>query len=131
MYLEESSLPGWTPTSDSSRWHGCYSYAFRTRDSSGFVAEPSVSTLPWPALRLADGNYVYAFDHCTSLSTVIGRYTCHKSGYNCVFYDGHVEFISGKMAERVDYIATFALTRYDANFLSCRYVFDMVQGIFY
>jgi prepilin-type processing-associated H-X9-DG protein len=134
MYLEETPW-SWNPTNDVPRWHGCYSYAFRTRNrTTGLIEKPSNGswgTGAWPGLRLSDGNYAYAFDHCTSLSTLVGRKTCHAVGYNCVFYDGHVELISGKMAETVDYIATFAFTGYEANFFSCQNVFDLTQGIFY
>lgn len=135
FYLEETSLSGWTTTSDRSRWRGTYSYAFRTRNRGTGVIEPpsnlSWGTGPWPGVRLSDGNYAYAFDHVTAF-TGPGRVTCHKGGYNCVFYDGHVQYMNGGPSIVVmDYVAINAATPQDANYLCTKNVFDQSQGIVY
>ncbi|MEI6083918.1 MAG: type II secretion system protein [Verrucomicrobiota bacterium] len=133
--LEENSLPGWTTASDQSRWRGCYSYAFRTRDkNTGVIVSPAGGSWgagPWPGVRLSDGNYAYAFDHCSS-SAGLGRLLAHKTGYNCVYYDGHLEYFGGGNLTALDYLATtFVATPWDVNFFSCQNVFDRSQGIYY
>lgn len=135
MYLEETPWV-WNATNDIPRWHGCYSYAFRTRNkTTGVPEDPSLGSWgsgPWPSIRITDGNYAYAFDHVWSQSTTAGRLTCHKSGYNCVFYDGHVEFFKDRDADVLDYIAgSFSSQPYKANYTAVWYVFDRSQGIFY
>lgn len=135
VFIEEASLPGWTTASDQSRWRGCYAYAFRTRNkTTGLIDNPSLGSWglgPWPSLRITDGNYAYAFDQCASF-TGAGRITCHKTVYNCVFYDGHVQFFGGQDAATVDYIANLLVGMpYEANFATCRNVFDRSQGIYY
>lgn len=134
-FIEEASLPGWTTASDQPRWRGCYAYAFRTRNKiTGLIESPALGSWgagPWPGLRITDGNYAFAFDQCVS-TTGSGRATCHRSGYNCVFYDGHVQFFTGSDADTVDYIANLLLGMpYEADFASCRNVFDRSQGIYY
>ena len=43
LYLDDNSLPGWTTSSDQSRWRGSYSYAFRTRNkTTGLIEDPSL-----------------------------------------------------------------------------------------
>jgi prepilin-type N-terminal cleavage/methylation domain-containing protein/prepilin-type processing-associated H-X9-DG protein len=135
VFLDETSLPGWTTSSDQSRWRGSYSYAFRTRNrTTGLIEDPSLGSWgagPWPALRLSDGNYAYAFDHCTSVAGP-GRARGHRAGYNVVFYDGHAQLFRGKDADAVDYIAGFfAGAPYRANYTATRMVFDRSQGIVY
>jgi prepilin-type N-terminal cleavage/methylation domain-containing protein/prepilin-type processing-associated H-X9-DG protein len=135
MYLQESPW-AWNTTDDSPRWHGSYSYAFRTRNKiTGLIEDPSLGSWgagPWPSLKITDGNFAYAFDHCYSPSTTAGRLTCHQTGYNCVFYDGHVEYFQGRDAGYVDYIAGFfAAQPYRANFTAGWYVFDRSQGLYY
>lgn len=135
VLLDETSLSGWTTTSDQSRWRGSYSYAFRTRNRvTGLIEDPALAswgTGPWPGLRLTEGNYVYAFDTCVS-SQGPGRLTCHRTGINTVFYDGHTQYFSGASASALDYIATALLAQpWSADFTACRSVFDRSQGLFY
>jgi len=133
IWLDENPWP-FDPSDP--RWRGCYSYAFRTREpATGAVANPAnvASGVVWPGQRLADGNFAFAFDHVALQSNPVGpRYTCHRSGYNCVFYDGHVQHFGGREASQIDfYSVSYPLSFFNANFLACQNVFDKSQGIIY
>lgn len=132
--LETNNAPGWTSASDQYRWRGSYSYAFRTRNKmTGLIEPPSLGswgTGPWPGISMRDGNYAFAFDHCNSTAGP-GRKLDHKTGYNCVFYDGHVEFFGGANADVIDYIVGASGTPQAANYNTCWKVFDAAQGIAY
>jgi prepilin-type N-terminal cleavage/methylation domain-containing protein/prepilin-type processing-associated H-X9-DG protein len=134
LFLEDASLPGWTTASDQSRWRGCYAYAFRTRNkTTGVIESPALGSWgagPWPGVRLSDGNYAFAFDQLVD-STGPNRKACHKDGYNCVFYDGHVQFFGGADLIALDYVAGISATPQEANYLSTWRVFDRSQGIYY
>jgi len=128
----------WNTNSDTSRWRGTYSYAFRTRHPvNGTMQNPANMTPfngtgPWPGVRITDGNFSYAFDHLPSPTAGYGRITCHKAGYNCVFYDGHVQFFAGSEAEQIDYwVNYYSGVSYNANHINCKYVFDRSQGLIY
>jgi len=129
---------GWNTSADGARWRGTYSTAYRCPHPAddSVIAHPSNhygTGMTWPAIPLRCGNLAYAFDHL-ELGTTGGaaRNTCHRTGYNCVFYDGHVEFFSGSQARQIDAIA-FAnvLTTSGPVWNACRYVFDPSQGIVY
>ncbi|MBI4024580.1 MAG: type II secretion system protein [Verrucomicrobia bacterium] len=127
----QSSPWGWNPSQDRSRWRGCYSFAFRTvHPTTGAIDHPAVYGADWPGVPITRGNFAYAFDHVIVSGGVTPRATAHKQGYNCVFYDGHVEFFGGASASLIDTIA-IANVYYNATFNSCRDVFDKAQGIIY
>lgn len=130
------SIPwAWDPSQDRARWRGCYSFALRAVDpANGSIVNPTLvwpqTLFVWPAVPITRGNFAYAFDHVFVSAGPTPRSTCHKQGYNCVFYDGHVEFFGGASASIIDTIAG-ANIYYNATFLTCRDVFDKSQGIVY
>jgi prepilin-type N-terminal cleavage/methylation domain-containing protein/prepilin-type processing-associated H-X9-DG protein len=128
----QSSPYVWDSSQDRARWRGCYSFAFRSvHPTNGSIINPPNSYGgDWPSVPITRGNFAYAFDHVFASGGVIPRTTCHKLGYNCVFYDGHVEFFGGASASTIDTIAA-ANIYYNATFLNCRDVFDKSQGIVY
>lgn len=136
----------WDPTLNVARWNGCYSFAHRSIRSplvSGVIHNPALSGR-WTAVPTSMGNFAYAFDHVyacighwTGSSWVgyyaPGRFSRHKTGYNCVFYDGHVEWIGGpgQIASLDAIEATYIATDYSMNYFACRDVFDKSQGLSY
>jgi len=128
----------WDASQDRARWRGCYSFAFRAKDPvSGAIGNPVnfYGTNAWDAVALREGNFAFAFDHLRVASAgtpfLPGRYSCHPAGYNCVYYDGHVQFFGGSQADTIDFRVTTSTTSYNGNFNSCRWVFDRSQGIIY
>jgi len=134
-----TELPfAWDASQDRARWRGCYSFAFRAKDPvSGAIGNPVnfYGTNAWDAVALREGNFALAFDHLRVASAgtpfLPGRYSCHPAGYNCVYYDGHVQFFGGSQADTIDFRVTTSTTSYNGNFNSCRWVFDRSQGIIY
>ena len=133
-WLDEAPW-AWTPANNYARWRGCYSMAFRTKDpSSGAIinpANPPFGGGPWPGVPIGDGNYSFAFDHVSGGNSVNSpRLTCHKTGYNCVFYDGHVQFFGGTNAVAIDYWSSqYPVSTYNAVRVNCGYVLDASQGL--
>jgi prepilin-type N-terminal cleavage/methylation domain-containing protein/prepilin-type processing-associated H-X9-DG protein len=110
---------------------GSYSYAYRARNpANGRIGNPANFSPNWPndlfpAIRITDGNYSYAFDRLLPIRP-------HSTGYNCVFYDGHVEFFSGKSADSIDFWSTFySATYYNPDYIACLTNFDRSQGLAY
>jgi len=135
---------GWSTTDDKPRWRGSYMRAWRTPKVTGAVAyvkpgSPSAGGAgPWNAPSLSDGNLAYAFDmlyvSSAGVPPISGRYSGHPTGYNCVFYDGHVEFFGGAKGDEVDaqFLAGYNSSNIlGGNYSVCRRVFDPSQGINY
>ncbi len=128
----------WNASQDRARWRGTYSYALRSyHPTTGALVNPmnytnyNCTSCYWPGIKLKDGNFSFAFDHIHSPGPLPGRMTHHPTGYNCVFYDGHVEHFSGEKAEMVD---GYALQYgggafYNASYAAARLVFDRSQGL--
>jgi prepilin-type N-terminal cleavage/methylation domain-containing protein/prepilin-type processing-associated H-X9-DG protein len=134
IWLDENPW-NWDPSWNIPRWRGCYAFAFRTRDAGGTLGNPAnfYGGAGWAGIRIGDGNFVFAFDHVSLQSNPVApRYTCHQTGYNCVFYDGHVQYFSGKDAAQIDsYAVSYPISFYNANYLACENVFDKSQGLSY
>ncbi|MBI4023785.1 MAG: type II secretion system protein [Verrucomicrobia bacterium] len=133
----QTSPWAWTAGDDAPRWRGCYQYAYRAKVSavgSGYAHNPSLAG-PWQGVPIGDGNYSFAFDQLYAAVNGVygpGRFTCHRQGYNCVYYDGHVEFFGGASATAIDSIVTtYIASEINMNYNSCRNVFDKSQGINY
>lgn len=128
----QSTPWGWTPAQDRARWRGCYSFAFRSvHPTNGSIINPANHHPDyWPGVPISRGNFAYAFDHVIVSAFPTPRSSCHRQGYNCVFYDGHVEFFGGESARVIDTIAA-ANIYYNATHLVCRDVFDKSQGLIY
>ena len=136
----------WNSSLDVARWNGCYSFAHRAINSpaaTGVIHNPGLSGR-WTAVPLKMGNFSYAFDHLYAFigywngSSWVGyyasgRYSRHKTGYNCVFYDGHVEYFGNPsdVALLDFYEATYLASDYNINYMSCKFVFDKSQGLNY
>ncbi len=61
---------------------------------------------------------------CLNGVNVPGRLSCHPSGYNCVYYDGHVEFYGGTNATWIDTLVIPVTTGYSQTGNVVKRVFD-------
>jgi prepilin-type N-terminal cleavage/methylation domain-containing protein/prepilin-type processing-associated H-X9-DG protein len=137
IWLADTVGSGWTTNSDEIRWRGTYSYAYRSyHPATGAIINPASTNMytcsgcVWPGIKLSQGNFAYAFDHLWIQPYVSGRPTHHGTGYNCVFYDGHVEYFSGKSADIIDgLVSSYVGSPFNISWASCRNVFDKSQGL--
>jgi prepilin-type N-terminal cleavage/methylation domain-containing protein/prepilin-type processing-associated H-X9-DG protein len=128
------NLQTWPQSPDSWPWNGTYMFANRFRDVDGVIKIPTLSAPPggYAGLPITEGNYSYAFDVVYAYfngAYVAGRYITHPTGYNCVFYDGHVQFFTGPDSAKIDMLVTPLFTGYAEQGQVVRQVFDRSQSL--
>ena len=136
-WLDEAPWAWTDGVTDDARWRGSYTWAWRYKNAAGnIVVPPSDTTTYWQGIPLADGTFALAFDHVSEVggdgTGIPARRTCHKNGYNCVFYDGHVQFFGGTNLVTIDLmVLSWGNTFYNENYYTCEQVFDRSQGLIY